>query len=146
MTNVPRALVGSVRAMARPARPSSELVAVREAAMAVTQDTGAIAAHPLARQIASRVVREFMRELDGAADDPFLRKLREASQCPFAVLATDPHIDTHRMFVDRRLARMIARGGRYLTGAEQKAEQAAIGEEIEKVLAGRYLRHLLERT
>lgn len=128
--------------MARPRRPQAEHIAVCEAADLLKAQSGAKAMEPIAKAIAARVVRELLAEVDGVNADPFLAALQRATRSPFYTLATCSSIDTHRLFMDLRAAKLIARRGRYLSPGEQLAERSAIVSSIEKALASRYLRHL----
>lgn len=139
---IPRALVGAVRCMARPARPALEIHTVREAARKVRQETGRSAAQPVALEIAKRVVSELLLEIECLGADPFLEALRKAQQSPFTLLATCGDIDTMNEFVERRVARVRARSGAYLTPDAQRAERSQLAEEITDKLARRYARHL----
>lgn len=144
--NGPRALLGPIRAMARPARPAAELIAVREAASVLAHHDGGRNAERLANEIAERVVAELMSRLDQAASDPFVTALASLEQryapSPFITLATCPEIDTISLFVERRVRRMRDRAGRYLSPAEQRAERGSISSELVQGLARRYCRHL----
>jgi dihydropteroate synthase len=96
----------------------------------------------VARQIATRVVAELLIDVDGLNADPFMAALQKASQSPFVTLATCPEIDTLTEFVERRVARLRARAGSYLTPVQQAEERSAIAADVEALLTGRYLRHL----
>lgn len=137
---LPRAICGLPMAMARPSRPQLEAQAVREAAALVS---GSIQAK--ARAVAAQVVAELMLELE-RGDDPIMQALAElelqTKPGPVVRLATCPEIDTAAAFIERQIARLRARGGRYLAAHDQRAEIAAIAAEVEVVLTGRYARHL----
>jgi hypothetical protein len=140
--NLPRALIGSVRCMARPARPEREVAAVREAAAVIRGEMQRAAPPAVAQEIATRVVAELLVEVDGLVDDPFLAALQNARRSPFVTLATCPEIDTLSEFVERRVERLRARAGSYLAPAQQADERKAIAEDVEQTLSRRYLRHL----
>lgn len=142
----PRALCGPVWGMARPARPAGERAAVREAAAVIRAETKLKADEPVARAIAARVVKAAIREIARDEADPLASAMAELEQklfaSPFVTLATCAEIDTAREFVERRVERLRARGGRYLTPAQQSVERAAIAADLSSLLAARYLRHL----
>ena len=142
----PRALRGPVRAMARPARPAAEIAAVREASQRLTAETGERSTFKLAEKIASRVIARLRAEIEQVADDPFVAALSELEQkyapSPFVRLATCPEIDTVSEFISCRIVRLQARGGRYLTAAQQQSELQVILDEVTTKLTGRYCKHL----
>jgi hypothetical protein len=140
--SLPRALIGSPRCMARPARPAAEIAAVRAAAEIVSAEMGLTAAQPLAREIARRVVVELRAEIDGLTDDPLIAALQRVQRSPFVDLATCPEIDTISLFVERRAERLHSRAGRYLTAGEQQRERRGIEREVTKALTERYSRHI----
>lgn len=134
-----RGIVGPVFAMARPARPAAEAEAVRRAAELVRLETGLRAVQPVAREIAKRVVEQMLVDLH-LDEFAALLAARTAPACPFRLLATCPEVATLDAFVGRRVTRMEARGGRYLSPGEQAVEQREISYEIERQLASRYAR------
>jgi hypothetical protein len=129
--------------MARPRRPEVERQAVLAAADVVRRETGMISAKAVSREIAARVVRALETELEA---DPLELALiaieRDLIGSPFQRLASCPNIDTISDLVERRVNRLRARSGRYLSPAEQTAERHIIADELTTVLAGRYDRHL----
>lgn len=143
MNSWPRALVGPIRCMARPARPRSEACAVREAAQIVRAETGLTSAKALSREIAARVVSELLNELEGdPLDLAFAAIERDLLRSPFQRLASCPEIDTAAEFVERRVERLRARSGRRLSDAEDDSERRAIADELMRLLSGRYDRQL----
>lgn len=139
----PRALSGPVMGMARPRRPEAEADAVRAAAEIVRRETGLSSAKAISQEIAARVIRELMTEIEG---DPLELALaaveRDLIGAPVQRLASCPDINTISEFVQRRMKRVEDRQGRYLSQAEQVAERHAIAAEMRPVLAGRYDRLL----
>ena len=129
----PRALAGPVMAMARPARPGAERAAVVAAAAAlpmIKSRRGKAAA------LARRVLAELCRELER---DPLLARLEQLSdESPLATLTG--HIQG--MVNKAQAQRLRARGGRFLSILEQRAEVQAIAADLEPTLARRYDRHL----
>jgi hypothetical protein len=142
---LPRALMGSVMCMARPARPRSEAAAVREAASVISAETGLKLGAPISRAIARRVGDE-MRTYLSESDDPFMEALGETrrrfTDCPFVALATDPAMDALSLFVEARVERLRVRSGRGLPERADQAECRALMEMTQTKLAARYLRHL----
>lgn len=141
---LPRALIGSVMAVARgPARPPLEARLVREAVDAVAPRSAP--REPLARELARRVVGELVAFL-AEPDDPLLSALREISRKVFAspvvALATDPDVDTLALFIDARVEALRNRCGRTLSVREDELEVRSILRDVEIRLTGRYLRHL----
>lgn len=125
--------------MARPRRPEAEAQAVREAAEIVRRETGLTSAKATSREIAARVVAELMHEIDGdPLDLAFAAIERSLIGSPFHRLASCPKINTAADFVERRVERLQARSGRYLSPAEQANERAEIMHELRGVLANRY--------
>ncbi len=142
---IPRALRSRPRAMARPARPASEISAVRIGADIARSETGLTSAAPLAIAVATRVVEEMQTHL-AETMDPFLAALgdarRRADPSPFAFLATDPDVDSFRLFVDARVERLRARYGRGLSAREDEAECRDLWSEVARKLARRYMNAL----
>lgn len=104
---------------------------------------GLTAARAASREIASRVMVELVKQLEGDPLDLALLAIeRSLAESPFHRLATCPDVDTMREFIQRRSKRLECRHGRYQTLAEQARERRTILTEIEAVLAGRYDRHL----
>lgn len=141
---LPRALIGSVMAIARgPARPPLEARLVREAVDAVAPRS--LPREPLARDLARQVVVELVAFL-AEPDDPLLAALREVGRKVFAspvvALATDPDVDTLALFIDARVEALRNRCGRTLSAREDDMEVRSILREVEVRLTGRYLRHL----
>jgi hypothetical protein len=131
--------------MARPPRPRSEAQLVRDAGAIVRDETGLTSAKSISREIASRVVSELMRELDGDSLDLALAAIdRVVIGSPFQRLAADPDINTANEFVELQVERVRARCGRTLHPNEEAAERRAILAELERLLAGRYDRQLRE--
>lgn len=137
--NLPRAIVGSIRCMARPRRPAEEGKAVCAAAAIVTQETGLTSARAVSREIAARVVSEFMRQLEA---DPvelaFAAIERDLLKSPFHNLASCPEINLAAEFLKLRIKRLEGRQGAYLSHPEQTSERASIDRELRALLAGRY--------
>lgn len=146
MMNLPRALVGPLRAMARPTRPMCEVAAVREAADIIRRESGPSTNHRLAKEIALRVVAKVLREVEQPTDEPFVSALAALEQryapSPFVTLATCPEIDTMSEFVERRIRRVRSRAGRYLSSFAQAQERAVISADLVALLTHRYCRHL----
>ena len=144
MTKLPRALIGPVMAMARPARPAAEIEAVREAAALIEQEIGRMSYPSIACEIAARVVSAMLSDLDRS--DPLAIALAAIEQqllpSPIRTLAICPEINTLEMYLEHRVALLRSRAGRYLGSAEQRSEREAISAEMRKLLTGRYLRHL----
>ncbi|MEG8053581.1 hypothetical protein QP185_10605 [Sphingomonas aerolata] len=117
----------------------------RLVAAAAAQMSLAGGREPIARVIAQRVVDELSNFVDGG-DDPLVTGLAEirraAFPSPFHSLATDPAVDTLSLFVDRRVEKLRARAGRYLSPHEAKTERQELLSTLECVLTRRYLRHL----
>lgn len=132
MTAFPRALIGPVLAMARPARPAAEIIAVREAAAMVRLETNLSSIPAVAREIAARVVEAMLADIerDDALSIALAAIERQLAPSPLSTLATCPEINTAEGFVERRAARLRARSGRYLTPAQQDAERKAIAADI----------------
>lgn len=117
---------------------------------AAAAETGLIGrCEPIARVIARRVVDELSTFVDGG-DDPVVTGLAEIRRAtfpsPFHSLATDPAVDTLSLFVERRVEKLRARAGRYLSPHEAKAERQELLSALECVLTRRYLRHLRAST
>ncbi|WP_298018250.1 hypothetical protein [uncultured Parasphingopyxis sp.] len=133
-------------AMARPARPAAELVALREAAVIVEMETDKSKAHALGTEIARRVVEELRRDLASDPDDRLSAALteleRNVAPSPFVTLATCPEIDVHGDYMKMRRERLEARSGQYLSPEGQCVELAAILDRIERRLSQRYIRQL----
>lgn len=146
--NKPRSVAGQVRAMARPARPPEEAVAVREAAEIVRRETGLTAISAISREIAKRVTADLTTFIDQDRDDPMVEALgaarRAINPSPFYVLATDPVIDTLELFLSVRTKTMQGRAGKYLSEKEAKAELWNTMENIGTKLKTRYATHLYE--
>lgn len=144
MTTWPRALCGPVLGMARPRRPFNEIGAVQEAANLLRRELGPISAKAISRIVASRVVQLMLDDIEQS--DPLVAALTAIEQryspSPFLTLATCPEIDTAAQFVSRRVGRLQARSGRYLTPAGQTREREEIADETRMHLAERYARHL----
>ena len=139
MTKWPRSIVGGVRCMARPRRPKAEARAVWEAAQIVQAETGRTSARALSREIAARVVAEFLRELEAdPLDLAFSAIERELLRSPFQRLASCPDINLAAEFVKRRVKRLEDRQGRYLSPKDQVTEQHGIAVEMRFALASRY--------
>jgi hypothetical protein len=131
--------MGQVRCMARPRRPRAESQAVRQAAAIVRSETGLTSAKALSREIAARVVKEFMHELEAdPLDLAFAAIERALLRSPFQRLASCPDINLASEFVKRRMKAVEDRQGRYLSTADQAAECHLILCELEQVLARRY--------
>jgi hypothetical protein len=125
--------------MARPRRPALETEAVHEAAAIVKAETGLTSAKAVSREIAARVVKEFLHELEAdPLDLAFAAIERELLRSPFQRLASCPDINLASEFVKRRMKAVEDRQGRYLSPADQAAERQAILNEISDLLAGRY--------
>lgn len=134
---MPRAICGPVQAMARPARPQAERSAVLAAAAAYPESW---AITRKASALASKVVAELVREVQ---TDPLLVHLEHLErQGPVPTLAIDPEINSLEEILERQVERLRSRNGRYLSSLEQRAELTAIAGEVERLLAGRYERHL----
>ena len=143
MIAFPRAIVGQICCMARPRRPRAEAEAAREAAAIVEAESGLTSAKALSREIAARVVNEFLHELEAdPLDLAFAAIERELLRSPFRRLASCPDIDLASEFVKRRMKAVEDRQGRYLSTAEQAAERRAILSTLTSLLAGRYDRQL----
>lgn len=145
MIHAPRSLIGPVFAMARPRRPRAEIIAVHEAAALVRGETGLRAAQPVAREIAKRVMVAFFADLE-RDDDALFHALAEMEQklfpSPFLTLATCPEIDTARDYVDRWLKCLRARGGRFISIAEQAHLRDQLADEVHAILFARYREQL----
>jgi hypothetical protein len=130
--------------MARPARPSAERCAVWEAAALVRAETGITAAEPVAGIVAVRVVEALNAYLDEEMD-PLLAAAgelrRQTSPTPYDTLATDPEIDTLKLFVDELVERVKDRCGRRSCRGEEVERQGAWASDREQ-LKGRYTRAL----
>jgi hypothetical protein len=102
-----------------------------------------MSAKALSREIAIRVTAALIHDLE---TDPlelaFAAIDRGNLHCPIHRLAACPEIDTASLFVERRVARLRARSGRYLLPAEQSAELRVLLDELKEALAGRYDRLL----
>jgi len=145
---IPRALRSRPRAMARPARPLAEVVAVRAAAELVSAETGLTAADPIASIIAARVITVMQAYLAEGVD-PLLEALgnarRRVEPTPFDMLATDAQIDTLALFVTARVERLQARHGRGLTTHEEQAECRELWAGVQRSLWRRYINCLRKR-
>jgi hypothetical protein len=134
--------------MARPARPRSEAQAVREAAAIIAIEMPSASPPAIAREIARRVAQATIADIEH--DDPVSMALAALGQSllpsPINTLATCPEIDTASIFVERRIARLRGRSGRYLDAREQAVEKAAIMREMMDYLFHRYLRRLRGQT
>jgi hypothetical protein len=130
--------------MARPSRPLEEAAAVREAAAAILTEMPSASWPTVARKIARKVAEATVSDIDH--DDPLSVALAALEQrllpSPITTLATSEEIDTVAMFTERRVSRLRARSGKYLTPREQTVERAGIISEITEVLTRRYLRHI----
>lgn len=144
MTPLPRALIGPVMAMARPARPEAEITAVRAAAVLIERETGLTSPPIVAREIAARVVAAMLADIDRVDEISIALAAFEQQllPSPIVTLATCPEIDTLEAYVERRVSHLRSRCGRYLTLAQQCEERNAIVAELGGGLAARYLRHL----
>jgi len=144
--SLPRALCGPVSAMARPARPPAEIAAVKAAAAIVRADTGATSNPAIAREIAARVVTALIADLERDPNDELAAAMAAVEQrllpSPFVKLATCPDIDTASEYVKRRVARYEARATRYIAEKQDRAENAAIADQLMEAIARRYLEHL----
>lgn len=144
MTKLPRALIGPITAMARPARPATEITAVHEAAALIRREGGLASPPNVARMIAGRVVEAMLTDI--ACDDPLALAMAAIEQqllpSPFVTLATCPEINTLEAYVERRAGRLRSRSARDLSPIQQDAERESVAAEVQEVLTGRYLRHL----
>jgi hypothetical protein len=144
--NAPRALVGSIRGMARPARPQSEKKAVIEAADIVRSESALFTIESIAKEISQRVLHELRADLDRNIEDELSNAIAEIRSLlvvsPFALLATSAEIDTHRDFLQLRILALRDNGGKFLSSHEQEIERNKIEVELARRLAGRYARHL----
>jgi hypothetical protein len=99
----------------------------------------------VARVIAERVVAELAAFLE-EGDDPTFVALgdlkRRALPTPISRLATDPDIDTLRLYVEQAVFALRRRHGRKVSAAEANRLHKEHLAEVEEVLRGRYLRHL----
>lgn len=143
---IPRALIGPVMAMARPSRPMAEVAAVQAASDEVRRETGLQSVPLLAAEVARRVIEEMLRDLEADHEDRLIAALnavkRQLMPSAISTLATCPDIDTAADYVTRRVQRVQARSGRYLSPADQQRERSAISAELQSFLAARYSRHL----
>jgi hypothetical protein len=143
---IPRALIGPVVAMARPSRPFAEVAAVLSACEAVRRELGPKSIPTLTAEVARRVVDELLHYIEADQGDELIAALnavkREMLPSAISTLATCPCIDTAADFVDRRVQRLQARSGRYLSVAEQQREKSIIAAELRSLLSARYSRHL----
>lgn len=143
---IPKALIGPVMAMARPSRPTAEVAAVRAASEDVSRETGLRSVPLLAAEIARQVVEEMLYDLETEQDDRLIAALnavkRQLMPSAISTLATCPDIDTAADYVARRVQRVQARSGKYLSPADQQREKSAISAELQSFLAARYSRHL----
>ena len=125
----------------RPKRPALEARLVREA---LADADPAAPREPLARDLARRVVAELAKFV--VDDDPLALALADlrlrAFPTPARSLATDPELDTLGLFVERRVAGVRDRAGRYLGQEAARTEREQILSELEVALSRRYLRHL----
>lgn len=144
MTKLPRALIGPVMAMARPARPAAEIAAVWEAARLVRRETGISSLPALAREIAARVTTAMLADIERVDELSIALAAIEQQMLPSPIvtLATCPDIETLDAYVERRVMRLRARSGRYLSLAQQVDEREAVVADMRGGLAARYLRHL----
>jgi hypothetical protein len=116
---------------------------VQDAAAILRAETRLTSARALSREIASRVILELMKELEGDPLDLALAAIeRNLIGSPFQRLASCPAIDTAALFVEMRIERVRARSGRYLSPPEQASERRALMGDLEGKLARRYDRHL----
>ncbi|MGN6156272.1 MAG: hypothetical protein ACTHN4_11160 [Sphingomicrobium sp.] len=141
----PRAIMGRVYCAGRPARPEAEGRAVREGAALIAKESGLTHAEPIARLLAAQV-REELAAFVAEGNDPLSESLgdmrRKLFPSPAARLATDPDVNTLSLYVEARLERVRDRSGAYLSPDMDKAERAAILDDIRDKLARRYLRHM----
>jgi hypothetical protein len=137
---IPRALCGSVRAMARPAIPKNEKEAVLDAASQLASPS--VSAVRQAQIIAAKVVKKLLSDL--TCDDPLSAALSELEQRlfpdPISTLATDPDINTASIFVEKRISLLRSRNGKYLTQLQVKSEQVIVTKYTIDRLSQRYLR------
>lgn len=137
---IPRSLCGSVWGMAgRTRRPKIEAMLVREAVLGRGGS-----AEAKARALAKEVVAELIAYLDEEGDELMqaLGELRRAAfSSPAVKLATDPEVDTLSLFIEGRISRLRARGGRGLCDQADATDRNAVLAKLERQLAGRYLRH-----
>lgn len=116
---------------------------MRAAAAIVRAETGQISAKSIGREIARRVVAEFIADLEAdPLDQAFAAIERDLLKSPFHQLATSGDINLYSDFVKRRIKRLEARHGHYLSPAAQGAERREIAEEMRLTLGARYDRQL----
>lgn len=116
---------------------------MREAAAIVRAETRLTSAKALSHEIARRVVKALMKEVEADELSAVMAAIEHRLiGSPFQRLASCPEIDTASLFVDLQVERVRARSGRYLSPAEQATERSALMGEVEAALAGRYDRHL----
>ena len=146
--SAPRALRGPVMAMARPARPASEIAAVKAAAVIVRAETGLRAAEAVARVIAARVIIALIAELERDPDDPLAEALvavqQRLFQSPFLALATDPEANLFDHYIRLRMENLRENKGRYLTPEQFQQVRKKICARIMTTIATRYARLLRE--
>jgi hypothetical protein len=139
---IPRALVGSIRAMARPRRPQAEIEAVCEASEIVRIELRVTASQSIAEEIARRVILALDDYLAMSDDDAISSALRDLSGtmfCPFVRLATDAEIDTYRDFMACRIEQIVAEMGRFISN-EREARKRQTYDRLNNILVGRYAR------
>lgn len=138
----PRSLCGPVNAMARPARPQAERIAVLKAAALVRGETGLRANAPVAREIAKRVMAAFLADLD-RGDDALAQALVELEQriapCPIVTLAVSAEINLAGEFLERRVVEFRARDGSYAGLELQRQEKKRVADRLSYTLFRRYL-------
>lgn len=137
---LPRALVGPVMGMARPARPDGEVRAVHAAASRIQSETGLTSARALGREIAERVTAAL---LEDAQNDPAAILPGLVSRDPIAMLAFAPGIAAVDELAERFRDRMLAAFGSFIPPAFQhEAQRRAAANTLCRTLAERYARHL----
>lgn len=103
-------------------------------------------ARAAATDIARRVVAEAIEYLDRDLSDPFVAAIAELQArvnfSHIATLARCPDIDVTGEIVSRRVERYRARHGRQLEPRDHAAETREIADCVERVLSGRFAKHL----
>lgn len=138
---MPRAIIGPVMAMARPARPPLEARLVCEAASALSCKSAASRAAFIAHAVATVA----LKDLRGDAGDRFVALLDLAASSPIARLAIDAEIDTVAIVRAEAQRRLEARHWQHLPERDWEAEDRALVASVAAQLAKRYSRHLAKK-